>query len=167
MTADPLLRRFERAAAIACACMALGALAVTRGRLDAAASVLGGGLLTAIAYWAIRSSVDGVLAAPAAAAGAPRRRFAWILVKLAGRYALLAFLAYVMIARLRLHPLGLMAGASSAVAAAAIEAVRFLVKQQRSDRLRRATGAPRRSGAGQGAPASDGDGGSGGAKPPR
>jgi tRNA (guanine37-N1)-methyltransferase len=32
--------------------------------------------------------------------------------------------------------------------------------------LRRASGAPRRSGAGHGAPASDGDGGSGGAKPP-
>ena len=142
MTSDFLLRRFERAAAIACAGMALGALAVTRGRFDAAASVVGGGLLMAIAYWAIRSGVDGVMRAPAARPRAQKRRLVWIIVKLAGRYALLAFLAYVMIARLRLHPLGLMAGASSAVAAASIEAVRFLVKQQRSD------------------------GGSGGAKPP-
>jgi len=49
--------------------------------------------------------------------------------KLAGRYALLALLAYVMIARLRLHPLGLLVGASSVVAAVAIEAVRFLLKK--------------------------------------
>ncbi len=37
---------------------------------------------------------------------------------------------------------------------------------RRSPVSRRASGAPRRSGAGHGAPASDGDGGSGGAKPP-
>ena len=36
-------------------------------------------------------------------------------MKLAGRYALLAVLAYVMIARLRLHPIGLVVGASSLV----------------------------------------------------
>jgi len=46
-----------------------------------------------------------------------------------GRYALLALLAYVMIARLRLHPLGLLAGASSVVAAAAIEAGRQITKK--------------------------------------
>ena len=47
-------------------------------------------------------------------------------VRLAARYALLALIAYVMIARLRLHPLGLLAGASSVVAAAALEAVRVV-----------------------------------------
>ncbi|MCL4813888.1 MAG: hypothetical protein KJ061_15465 [Vicinamibacteraceae bacterium] len=46
--------------------------------------------------------------------------------RFAGRYALLGFLAYVMIARLRLHPVGLLIGVSSVVAAAAIEAVRQL-----------------------------------------
>jgi hypothetical protein len=35
-----------------------------------------------------------------------------------------------MIARLRLPPLGLMAGASSVVAAATVEAVRFLLKKK-------------------------------------
>jgi hypothetical protein len=45
------------------------------------------------------------------------------------RYALLALLAYVMIARLRLHPLGLLAGASSVVAAAAVEAFRQFTKK--------------------------------------
>ena len=54
------------------------------------------------------------------------------LLKVAGRYALLAFLAYVMIARLRLPPLGLMAGASSVVAAAVVEAVRHLLKKTKT-----------------------------------
>jgi hypothetical protein len=51
-------------------------------------------------------------------------------VKVAGRYALLGFLAYVMIARLRLPPLGLIAGASSVVAAIGLEAVRLLLKKK-------------------------------------
>jgi len=46
-----------------------------------------------------------------------------------GRYALLALLAYVMIARLRLHPLGLLAGASSVVAGAGVEALRLIMKK--------------------------------------
>jgi hypothetical protein len=50
-------------------------------------------------------------------------------VRIAIRYALLAFLAYVMISRLRLHPLGLLAGASSVVAAVSVEAVRLLWKK--------------------------------------
>ena len=47
-------------------------------------------------------------------------------MKLAGRYALLGLGAYVMIARLRLHPVGLLIGASSLVAGACIEAGRSL-----------------------------------------
>jgi hypothetical protein len=121
-----LLRRLERSAVIGGVVMMLAAFAVTRGSVDAAASVAGGWLLIATTYLVIRSSVDSL-------AGDARegktRGFAWTIVKLAGRYALLAFLAYVMIARLRLHPLGLMAGASLAVAAASVEAVRFLVKK--------------------------------------
>ena len=38
------------------------------------------------------------------------------------RYALLALAGYIMIARLRLHPIGLLAGASSIVAAVTVEA---------------------------------------------
>jgi hypothetical protein len=47
-------------------------------------------------------------------------------MKLAGRYALLALGAYVMIVRLRLHAIGVLIGASSLVAAASFEAVRVL-----------------------------------------
>jgi hypothetical protein len=49
--------------------------------------------------------------------------------KIALRYALLGLLAYVMIARLRLHPWGLLAGASSVVAGASLEAVRLALKK--------------------------------------
>jgi hypothetical protein len=105
--------------------MALAALALTRAPA-APLGVLGGGLLIAVAYWAIKGGVSA-LAGRGAAAAPPR--LAWTLAKLAGRYALLGFLAYVMIARLRLHPLGLLAGVSSFVAAVAVEAVRFFRKK--------------------------------------
>jgi hypothetical protein len=93
-----------------------------------------------VSYWAIRSGITGLveLAAGSAsrlpAAGAPgaatgdivieKPRPAAILLRLAGRYALLGVLAYVMIARLRLHPVGLLIGVSSLVVAASLEAVR-------------------------------------------
>ena len=51
------------------------------------------------------------------------------IVKLALRYALLGLLAYVMIARLRLHPWGLLAGASSVVAGVSLEALRLVMKR--------------------------------------
>jgi hypothetical protein len=85
-------------------------------------AVIGGGLLIATSFLSIRGGVDAV--------ARPRRAVRAIL-KVAGRYALLAFLAYVMIARLRLPPLGLISGASSLAAAAAIEAIRFLWKNTR------------------------------------
>jgi hypothetical protein len=61
---------------------------------------------------------------------AKRRGAGRAAVKIVVRYALLAFLAYVMIARLRLPPLGLMAGVSSVAAAAGIEVVRLLWKKR-------------------------------------
>jgi hypothetical protein len=89
-------------------------------RTDVMLGIAGGGLLSFVSFYAIRSSVDA-LVRPAGAGGR-----AGAAVKLAGRYALLALLAYVMIARLRLHPLGLMVGATALVAAATAEAVRGL-----------------------------------------
>ena len=131
---DPVLRRVERTAIVACVVMAVAALALTRGRPGAALSVLAGGLLMAVSYVSMKSTVGsaaGLLAPRAATDGAPRRpRIAWIALKMAGRYALLALLAYVMIARLRLHPLGLLAGVSSVVAAASIEAIRLQLQKK-------------------------------------
>jgi hypothetical protein len=133
MDTDVILHRVQSTAIVVCLVLASIALALSHGRMWPALAVLAGGSLAAISYWMLASSVTGVvdLMMPRAA-GSPRltRRSRLVLTgKLAGRYALLALLAYVMIARLRLHPLGLLVGASSVVAAVAIEAVRFLLKK--------------------------------------
>ncbi len=127
---DSRLRRLERTAIAWCVVMMLAAIGWRRGRIDVALGVLGGGLLVAASYWAVRSSVDRLTAGFARAAedvapgrrARPRLGFALALFVL--RYALLGLFAYVMIARLRLHPIGLFLGASSLVAAAAIETIR-------------------------------------------
>lgn len=167
---DPFVGRVERTALAACLVAAAAALAVRGGRPDVALGVLGGGLLSAASYWAIRSGIDALIRALGAATGAPpgrpraaipqpaeagrpvspsasprpaernveagrgeegektaarrRRAAASALARLSGRYALLAFLAYVMIARFRLHPIGLLIGVSSLPFAASVEAVR-------------------------------------------
>ena len=131
---DPLLRRLERTALLACVAMAAGAWIISRGRWAPVAGVLGGGLLIAVSYRTIGSGVTGLvelIARPRDSGGGapPAPRVGRTALLVLGRYALLALLAYVMIARLRLHPLGLLAGASSVVAAAAVEAVRLLMKK--------------------------------------
>lgn len=135
MPTDPLLRRVERTAALACVAMVAIALAMSRGRPGPALAVIGGWLLIEIAYRSIVSGID-VMIAGITGVGVPverrarRRQVMVAVLKLAGRYALLGFLAYVMIARLRLHPLGLIAGASSVVVAVTIEAIRLLVQKK-------------------------------------
>lgn len=127
---DPMLRRLERTAIVWCAVLAVAALVWRRGRPDIALGVVGGGVLAGGSYWAIKSSVDRLTAAFARGAEAAERgsrarpRLGLALAVFVLRYALLGFLAYVMIARLRLHPIGLLLGASSVVAAAAVEAIR-------------------------------------------
>ena len=124
--ADVFLDALERRAVACCAVFALAALMVTRG-WRAPAGVLGGGVLIAVSFLAIRTSIEQIVPVR----GGPPRGVKPIgaAVKLAGRYALLAILAYVMIARLRLHPVALLTGASSVVAAAALEAGRLLRKK--------------------------------------
>lgn len=144
MQVDVLLKRVERTAVVVCVVMALAALAIANGRVMPALAVLAGGILASVSYRMIVSSAGALadtLAPPGSAAAMPLQesaapapdsaRPAAVLTgaKVAGRYALLALLAYVMIARLRLPPLGLLAGASSVVAAVSIEAFRFLLKK--------------------------------------
>ncbi|MEO6213279.1 MAG: hypothetical protein ABIP65_06595 [Vicinamibacterales bacterium] len=100
--------------------MASSALALGRGEPGPALAVLGGGALVAIAYASLKAGVDGL--------AAPRTRARAVLA-ITGRYALLGFLAYVMIARLRLHPLWFLAGASSFVAAVSVETLRLLIRK--------------------------------------
>jgi ATP synthase I chain len=131
LEADPFLRRFERTAILACAAMAMIAFFVTRGGAVWAVAVLAGGALIGVSYWTIGSGVNALSRTrDAAANGAPGApSLPLTVVKVTVRYALLALLAYVMIARLSLHPIGLLAGASSVVVAASIEAVRLLLKK--------------------------------------
>jgi hypothetical protein len=138
---DIILRRVERTAVLLCLAMSVLAFVIPGGGGMTALAVLGGGLLVTVSYRMILSSA-GVLAATSARAAAaesatpvsgdatvtqaPARRTPLLAgVNVAGRYALLTVLAYVMIARLRLHPIGLVVGASSFVAVAAVETARL------------------------------------------
>ena len=115
-------------------CLGMIVPAAALAGVPAALGVLGGGLLSAVSYWTIVASVTA-LTTVAARVGqvesgpARPRGKVWTLIKAVLRYALLALLAYVMIARLRLHPMGLLAGASSIVAAIALEAVHIARKK--------------------------------------
>ena len=120
---DPVLRRIERDALIACALMAAAAAVVSAQRAAAAAGVVGGGALAALSYRGIKAGIDAVLARAEQAENARKRRAAG-LVKFFTRYAILAVAAYVIMARLRLPPLAVFAGASSLVVAVTVEAVR-------------------------------------------
>jgi hypothetical protein len=130
---DAILHRVQTTAILLCVAFAAIAVVVSRGRMGPAVAVLAGGTLVGVSYWLLASGVTGIVdlmmprTGESARLTAPSRLA--IMAKLAGRYALLALLAYVMIARLRMHPLGLLVGASSVVAAVAIEAVRFLLKK--------------------------------------
>jgi hypothetical protein len=151
--ADPLLRRLERRALVFSAVAAIVALLARRGRPDVALGVAAGGVLIGVSYWAIRSSIDGLLAAtvgtrPApsggqegtgsgaapegesAAPGTRRGRAIGYMLRFAGRYLVLGALAYVMLVWLRLHPIGLIVGVSSIVVAAALEVAGGVVRRR-------------------------------------
>jgi hypothetical protein len=134
---DRTLRNVERNAFFICGAMTVMACFV-RPRPAVALGVVGGGLLVGVSYWSLKSSVTAlvdVLAGVGKAPGTPgepappRANMRRETVKLTLRYALLGLLAYVMIARLRLHPWGLLAGASSVVAGVSLEAVRLVMKR--------------------------------------
>jgi hypothetical protein len=129
-----LLRGVERNSLVIGAAMTVAALFV-RPRPQLAIGVAAGAFLVGVSYWTLKRGVTvfaGVVAGTPDAAletRGIRGNFARELWKLLLRYALLALLAYVMIARLRLHPWGLLAGASSVVAGVSLEAVRLLIKR--------------------------------------
>ena len=89
-----------------------------------AGGVLGGGVLLAISYAALKRGVAAI--GPPAAGQEDRPSIApWrVALGLAGRYALLLGAGYVIIGRLHLHPLGVLVGVSAVVVAAMVEAVR-------------------------------------------
>src|SRR5207248_2627886 len=102
----------------------------SRDRLGAAAGVVSGGVLAAISYRGIKAGVD-VLAPAPGDSDAPNKGQVWVaigLVKFFTRYAILALAAWVIMARLRLPPVAVIAGASSLIVAAASESVRPRLK---------------------------------------
>jgi hypothetical protein len=116
---DVMLARFERLALLLAAAAVGVALVAPGGGVRMASSVAGGALLSGASYWAIKRGVAGLASAMMSGSTlrTPRGFLAFI-----ARYALLAGMAYVMIARLRLHPIGLLGGASVIPLAAAIAA---------------------------------------------
>lgn len=134
MEPDPTLRGVERNALIIWAAMTAAA-GFVRPWPDVMLGVIGGGLLVGFSYWSLKSGVTVMAAAIASqstaapGAGQNRTNIRREVAKLALRYALLALLAYVMIARLRLHPWGLLAGASSVVAGVSLQALLLITKK--------------------------------------
>lgn len=114
---DAALLRIERYSLLACAALSMAAWVLTR-RLDALLGVAGGGALAAISYRGIKAGIE------AAGGGNNRRAVGIGLVKFFTRYAILTVAAYVIMARLRLPPVAVFAGASSFVIAVMVEAVR-------------------------------------------
>ena len=126
MTVDNgMLPRLERRAIWLTLGAAAVALVAPQAGPPIAAGIFGGALIVAVSYWAIKRGVDGIAAALTAGA-TPRARTVGALIMLVLRYALLALIAYVMISRLRLSPLGLFLGASVIPAAVLIEVLASL-----------------------------------------
>jgi hypothetical protein len=126
VTTDPLVGRVVRTAALIC--VVATAIAWVAAGSSVALGVLGGGLLIAISLYTIGGGVSALVAA-ASGRSPSRQNLGITLAKVVFRYALLGFLAYVMIARLRLHPIGLLVGATSITAAVFVETVRLHTKR--------------------------------------
>ncbi len=108
-------------------CLILAVSSVTGGAIGGwrmAGGIVGGGLLLAISYLALKRGVDAIGPPPAGQEGRSTVSPWRLAVGLAGRYALLLLAGYVMIGRLHLHPLGVLVGVSAVVVAAMVEAVR-------------------------------------------
>ena len=107
------------------------------GRIDAPLGVLGGGLLVRVSYKGIKSGIDALVGAMGRASGPQERtargrvRTAVELVKFFTRYAILGVAAWVIMARLKLPPVAVFAGASSLVIAVMCEALRGVTPRAR------------------------------------
>jgi hypothetical protein len=121
---DVQLRRIERLSLLTFALTVVVALAAGGGA-RAVLGVIAGGALVAVSYRAIRAGVDALMPNTADDTRSQRAvSAAWRLVKFITRFAILGTIAYVMMVRLRAHPGWMLAGASSFVAAAALDVVR-------------------------------------------
>jgi hypothetical protein len=129
-----VLERIIRSSVAACVLMAVLYAAVRRDVMHGV-SVLGGGLLIGLSYWAIRGTVDTLVARRAGAPGGsgdaaagetPAKSPGFQLVKFFTRHGMLALAAYGMMVRLRLDAVGLLLGVSSLAVAVGVEVLRDL-----------------------------------------
>lgn len=119
-----MIARIARDTAWSCLVIAVLFALWTR-TLSAPLGVIGGGLLIGLSFWAIRGTVDTLIALRSG--GESRVESArFSLVKFFTRHVILALAAYGMMVRLHLAPVGLLAGVSSLGVAVAVEALRDL-----------------------------------------
>lgn len=119
-----MIARVARNTLWSCAAIAV-VFAIWKRDLGAPLGVIGGGLLIGLSFWAIRGTVDTLIALRAE--GETRRiSTGFALVKFFTRHGILALAAYGMMVRLHLDPVGLLAGVSSLGVAVAGEALRDL-----------------------------------------
>ena len=119
-----MIERVARNTAIICVVLAALAYAWSRD-IFVPLGVLGGGLLIGLSFWAITGTVDALVALRSSGE-TPAKSTTFQLVKFFTRHGMLALAAYGMMVRLHLDPLGLLAGVSSIVIAAAVEVLRDL-----------------------------------------
>ncbi|MDO8678860.1 MAG: ATP synthase subunit I [Acidobacteriota bacterium] len=119
-----MIERVARDATIICVVM-IALAAFWRRDLSTPLGVAGGGLLIALAFWAIQGIVDALIRSRSGGE-TPRKKARFQLVKFFTRHAILALAAYVMMVRLRVDPVAMLMGVSSLGAAVAVEALRGL-----------------------------------------
>ena len=119
-----MIARVARDMALACVLIAIGFF-IWKQNVASPLGVLGGGVLIGLSFWAIRGTVDALIALGAEAETGRISR-AFVLVKFFTRHAIVALAAYGMMVRLHLDPVGLLAGVSSLGVAVGVEALRDL-----------------------------------------
>jgi hypothetical protein len=119
-----VIERIARNTAITCIVLTALAAAWTR-ELLVALGVLGGGVLIGLSFWAIRGTVDALIAIRSSGE-TPGKSTGLQLVKFFTRHGILALAAYGMMVRLHLDALGLIVGVSSLLIAVAGEVLRDL-----------------------------------------
>ena len=135
-SSEALLARLRRDTVRAGLVLAAAAFGLWPGQPARAAGVLGGLALVGLSYAGLRAGVDAALgvrrgvdppgkSAEISGDSLPAGRFRGF-VKFFTRHAILAFGAYVMIARFELHPVAMLVGVTTPAVAAGIEFVRIV-----------------------------------------
>ena len=119
-----MIERLARTTAVVCVLIAI-VFAIWTRNLSGPLGVLGGGLLIAVSFWAIRGTVDTLIALRSTGETS-RKSSGFSLVKFFTRHAIVALAAYGMMVRLHVDPVGLLLGVSSLGVATAVEVLRDL-----------------------------------------